>query len=386
MRIPLVFVLGAVALAVSYNQRMLDPLTADIAREAGFELSRVVMLSPAFTLPYALGQPFLGPLADSLGKAKVLRLSMLTILCASIAAYFVVDYWALAFWRFIAGLGAGGIIPVALALIADRTPLDRRQVALSHFMSVMMIGQLYVSPLSAWLTRHVGWQFNFVVAAGMAFLSLALLAWKVKPNPEAVRRPFSLPQAITTYRAILALPVARACYGAVFAEGILIFGLIPHIAPYLEYRQVGGALESGYILASMGVGGLVYGLSISYLARRFDVFTLMRTGSVLLGLGLAGMGLAPGWPSMAFSFGVIGFGFYMLHSGLQTRATELKPDARASTVSLHAFSMFVGIAAGPPVFGLVSAYLGMSQSMLLYALAMLIAGLAVSGFLSRRTA
>lgn len=385
MRLPLVVVLGIVALAVSYNQRMLDPLTAVIAREAAFDVSRVVMLSPAFTLPYALGQPILGPLADSIGKARVLRLSMLLILVASVAAFFVSDYWALFACRFLAGIGAGGIIPVALALIADRTPVERRQVALSYFMSVVMIGQLYVSPFSAWLAQHVGWQFNFIVAAAMATLSTTLLLWKVKPNPDAVRRPISIPSAVATYRTILALPVARTCYMAVFAEGLFIFGLVPHIAPFLEQRGYGGSVEAGYVLAAMGVGGLLYAFAVRALARRFSTFALMRAGATLAAIGLAGVALGKSWPQIALAYGFIGVGFYMLHSGLQTRVTEVLPEARASVVSLHAFFMFIGIAAGPPMFGWVSGAFGPTATLLGAALAMLVAGVGAAQFLAARS-
>lgn len=384
MKIPLVVVLGAVALAVSYNQRMLDPLTAVIARDAAYEVSRVVLLSPAFTLPYALGQPLLGPLADSLGKAKVLRLSMLLILFSSAAGYFATDYWWLFFWRFLAGIGAGGIIPVALALIADRTPVEERQIALSHFMSVVMIGQLYVSPLSAWLASHVGWQFNFVVAAGMATFSTLLLLWRVKPNPAAVRKPFSVPAAARTYRAILSSPIARTCYAAVFAEGSFIFSIVPHIAPYLEFRHLGGSVEAGYVLAAMGVGGMLYAAAIRALARRHSIFMLMQAGTLMIAAGLAGVALLPSWPLIALAYGIVGFGFYMLHSGLQTRVTEVMPESRASVVSLHAFSMFIGFAVGPPVFGWLAGTIGFAPAILFCAAGILLAGTGAVQFLRRR--
>lgn len=383
MRIPLVVVLGLVALAVSYNQRMLDPLTSVIARETGFDVDLVVMLSPAFTLPYALGQPFLGPIADAIGKAKVLRTSMMMVLAASVGAYFATSYGALFGWRLLAGIGAGGIIPVGLALIADRTPVERRQVVLSHFMSVAMLGQLYVAPLSAWISRHVGWQHNFSLAAVMAAAALGMLLWKVPPNPGAVRRPFSARAAVATYRSIVAMPVARVCFATVFAEGILIFGWLPHVAPYLEQRRLGSALEAGYILASMGVGGLIYGASVSFLARRFTMFSMMRIGSLAVGAGIAGVALSPSWQTMAVAYAAIGLGFYMLHSGIQARVTELRPDARASCVSLHAFSMFIGVAAGPPVFGLISGRVGMSETLAVYAVAMAAAGIAAARFLAR---
>jgi predicted MFS family arabinose efflux permease len=41
----------------------------------------------------------------------------------------------------------------------------------------------------------------------------------------------------------------------------------------------------------------------------------------------------------------------MMHSTLQTQATELAPEARSTAVSLFAFSLFVGQGIGAAVFG-----------------------------------
>ena len=49
---------------------------------------------------------------------------------------------------------------------------------------------------------------------------------------------------------------------------------------------------------------------------------------------------------------LLGFGFYMLHSTLQTKATELSPSARGTAVSLFAFMLFLGSATGTGVLGL----------------------------------
>lgn len=386
MKFPLVVILGTVGLAVSYNQRMLDPLTVVISRDAGFALDSVVLFSSAFLLPYALGQPLIGPMADSIGKARVLRLSMATILLADLMAFFVTSYEGLFALRVLAGLGAGGIIPVSIALIADRTPIEKRQVALSHFMSVLMVGQLYASPLSAYISQKMGWQYVYPTAAIFAALSLAMLFWQLQPNPNAVRRPFSVRQAAGTYRQILSSPVARACFLGVFCESVFIFSFLPHIAPYLEMKGYGGAIEAGYVLAAMGVGGMIYAASVSFLAKRYSLFGLMKAGGILASAGLVGMAFAPSWGWLALAVSVAGYGFYMLHSGLQTCVTEVMPQSRASVVSLHAFFFFIGFGVGPIVFGQMLNRTGSVFTFLFDAAAILIASLAVTQFLKARGA
>ncbi|MCA0423094.1 MAG: MFS transporter [Proteobacteria bacterium] len=383
MTLPLVVVLGIVGIGVSYNQRMLDPLTVLLARDLAAEVSNIVLLSPAFTLPYALGQPILGPVADAVGKARVLRLCMATIIASAVATLFVTNYPLLVALRMLAGLAAGGIIPVSLALIADRTPVEERQVAMSHFMLVLIVSQIFTAPVSAYVAQKFHWHATVIVALVLAAFAYAMLLWRVKPNSRAVRTPFSAVNAVRTYRTILADPRARTCYAAVLAEGIFIFGITPHIAPILEQRGLGGATEAGYVLAGMGGGGILYALSVTRLVRRFDIFTLMRAGGVLVATGLFATALSLNWQMMVVAYAILGFGFYMLHSGLQTRVTEVIPTSRASVVSLHAFFMFLGIAGGPILFGWADTHFGLLWPLLVFAAGILIASTGAASRLKR---
>ena len=46
-----------------------------------------------------------------------------------------------------------------------------------------------------------------------------------------------------------------------------------------------------------------------------------------------------------------GFGFYMFHNTLQTKATEMAPQARGTAIAVFAFSLFMGQASGVALCG-----------------------------------
>lgn len=386
MQLPLVVVLGFASMAATFSQRMLEPLTAVISRAMHVDVATAVLVAPAFTFPYALGQLILGPLADAYGKVMVLRASVAVLLLASLASWFATDFDTLIMLRLIVGAAAGGLIPVALALIADRVSVDQRQVALSHFMSVLIITQIYTPPLSAAVTQVLDWHIVFLLAASIAALSLIILFWQINPNRSIERPPFSIRAAARTYMRILREPIARMCYFGVVCEALFIFGFSPHIAPYLEATGMGGVAEAGYILAVFGLGGIVYTIVVGPLARRYSTFTIMAAGGAIAGIGLLAVALSRHWSFMALAFFPIGFGFYMLHSGLQTRVTEVMPAQRASVVSLHAFFMFLGFSLGPLVFGWVAGLIGTMATLILCAVGILTAAQAVSRFLRARAA
>jgi len=358
MTLPLVLVLGCVASAISYNQRMLDPLTALIARELLVDPGLVVMLSPAFSLPYALAQPLLGPLSDSIGKAAVIRTCAIVAALATVVSYFITSYEALFVLRMVTGVAAGGVLPVSLALIADRTPQDQRQVALSRFMITIVLAQIFTSPLSAAIAQTYSWHASLLVCIVLGIFGIGLMIWQIRPNPAAVRTPFSPRRVMETYRTIAGFRRARICYAIVLVEGMMVFGFTPHVALFLEGQKLGSVTEAGYVLGGMGIGGLLYGLTVSAIVRRFSLHTMMNAGGVLIATGFLTVIAASSWPVISLAYSFIGFGFYMLHSGIQTEVTEVYPPARGAVVSLHAFFLFFGMSSGPILVGLLSGPLG----------------------------
>jgi predicted MFS family arabinose efflux permease len=69
-------------------------------------------------------------------------------------------------------------------------------------------------------------------------------------------------------------------------------------------------------------------------------------GSLGLALGFALMAVAPGLWLMLACLILLGLGFYMLHTGLQTEATQMIPEARGTALAMFASMLFVGQAAG----------------------------------------
>jgi putative Mn2+ efflux pump MntP len=55
---------------------------------------------------------------------------------------------------------------------------------------------------------------------------------------------------------------------------------------------------------------------------------------------------------------LLGLGFYMVHNSIQTRVTEVAPEARGSAVALHAFHFYVGQSLGPVAVGVASGLFG----------------------------
>lgn len=382
----LVLVLGLSGFISSFTIRLVDPIVPVIGRDLGVSIAAAALLVTAFTFTYAASQPVLGPLGDALGKARVMKVSIACLIVTLLACAFAPDYPTLFAARMIAGLAAGGIIPLAIAMLGDRFAIAERPIALSRFVTIVLMGQMSGAMLSGIVAEQIGWRGVFLVAAGISALALAGTLMLLKPRADAERQPFGFASSLVRYRSVFSNPNAVVCFGAVFGEGVAIYGLFPHIAAILEMQGAGGATEAGLVIAASGLGGVLYAIMVTVLLRRLGISGLMRAGGMLAGSGLLVAGLHLGLPVGAAAFFVLGLGFFMLHNALQTTATELAPEARGSAVSVHAFAFFLGQAVGPALMAVVLPLIGVKATFAASAIAMVLIGFASARLVTRNAA
>jgi len=364
---PLLFAISLVCFCASISARVLDPMVPAIARDLLVAPATAALLASAFAFPFAFGQPLLGPLGDALGKARVIKGCLAVLTLALGASALAADFGQLFVARIASGVASGGISPLAFALVADRVPPARRQVALSRVLAAALVGQLAGAIGSGLIAARAGWRLVLALAATATLIALLVAVLKLAPRPGAVRTRFTLAGLRTGYRKVFANPRAPICYGTVFTEGLAIFGVMPFVALMLEANQAGGMQEAGFVLAGLGIGGLVFTSFIGFMLSRVGTFGLIRYGGLLAGSGLAAAALVHSWPAEFAAFTLIGLGFYMMHNSVQNQVMELAPDARGAAVSMHAFSFFLGQASGPVVYGFGASAIGLDKTLLIAA-------------------
>ena len=344
--------LGVAAFLVSADARVIDPLLRVIADDFGVKVASASLIVSAYTLPYGLFQLVYGPLGDRVGKLRVMAGTLALFALGTAACGLIPSsgFATLALLRFVTGAVAAALIPLSLGYIGDKVPYDGRQVALARFMSALMLGQILSNTLGGIFGQYLGWRGIFYVFGGAALLAAAALWREAQRFPEAPRpeRRF----ALAPYLALLRRPDARLVLGAVFVEGFFVFGGLAFLGAslkdrfaFLRYDQI------GLMLAGYGVGGLAY----SFLVRRF-VARLGERGIVTLGGGLLAaayltIALLPSLWLFLPAIVVFGMGYFTMHGTLQTRATELSPEARGTAVSLFAVCFFLGQALGALAIG-----------------------------------
>ncbi|KQO54601.1 MFS transporter [Methylobacterium sp. Leaf85] len=379
----LIVILAVAGFASTFAGRAIEPLVGVLARDLRSDPHTVALLSTAFALPYALIQPILGPVGDSLGKERVIAVCLGFLTLALAGCALSADLTVLFGLRVLAGAAAGGVIPLALALMGDRIPLERRQVAIGRFLVAVILGQLSGSTFAGLIEADVGWKGVFAITAAIAALGCAAAILGFEWAAGAAPKRFALGEAVARYRTIVAIPRARVLFAAVFIEAIAVFGIFPHLAPLIEARGEGGPREAGLALAGFAAGGLLYSAFVALLLRFLGMRRMLVGGGAICAGALLVIGSAGSWQVDCAALVALGLGFYMLHNTFQVQVTEVAPTARASAVSLHAFSFFCGQALGVAILGAALQGLGQFTALALCALVILGVGTLTGKLLSR---
>jgi MFS family permease len=132
-----------------------------------------------FMFGWATGGLIFGSVGDRIGRAKTLTLTVLLYSLSTGLSAFSTGWLDFAIYRFITGLGVGGVFGLAVALVADTLPDIARAPALGLLQSLSALGNI-TAGLTSMLFAYLGrigtidpansWKYLFLVGAIPAVL------------------------------------------------------------------------------------------------------------------------------------------------------------------------------------------------------------------------
>jgi predicted MFS family arabinose efflux permease len=379
--------ISMIAFGCTLFSRTVDPIVPQIATAFDVLPTTAALLVSAYALPYAVVQPVLGALADVFGKARLMVVCLLIAVMATFASAAVATFAQLVAARVLAGAVSGGVFPAAVAIVGDRFPMAQRQVAIGRVVAAGMLGNLLGATVAGLVGDLWSWRGAFIITGVVAVLTLLPVRQLLHETRDEPRAPPRLSTMLANYRAVIGNPLAKICFGAVFLDSLLIFGLFPYTTTILEAQGETSATIAGVIIAAFGIGAIVYSAVVRRLLMLTSDRGLMVVGGAVMAACLALIPFHPPWPVQAVNFLIMGVAFFMLHGSIQVYVTELAPAARASAMALHSTSFFLGMAAGPLFYGFGFPHLGMAWTFAIAAVGIAAVGLwAATALRASRTA
>ncbi|MDX6223977.1 MAG: hypothetical protein QOE64_353 [Frankiales bacterium] len=140
------------------------------------ELQRAAPLITGFLLGYVAALPAAGKISDAVGRRAVLVSCLLLFAAGAVVTASAHGLGHAVAGRLLQGLGAGGVVPATLALVADLWPPDRRAVPLGVVGGVQEAGAVLGPLVGAGVLALAGWRWAFWGGAGLAMVLAASFA------------------------------------------------------------------------------------------------------------------------------------------------------------------------------------------------------------------
>ena len=360
------------------------------------ELDHTSWIITGYLLGYVAAMPFIGRLSDIWGHRNAFIGSLLLFMLGSVGVALATDINWLIGLRVFQALGAGALVPIAIAIVGDLFPPENRGAPLGLVGASAEAGGV-IGPLwGGIISKYLVWQWVFWLNIPLCAVIIALTLVLLPSSPRYPARMDYIGGALITLSlAALTLGLARideldalmVLWLALAAASLALFvirqrtaadPLLPRamfrarafVAANATHLLIGGALIIGMItiplmantlLGETPLGGglmllrmtvaIPFGAVLGGIAcQRFDYRLPAVLGLLLCALGfwlMSGWGLDIADPWMTLHLATAGFGFGLLIAPIALAATNSVSDnARGAAAALITTMRVVGMTLG----------------------------------------
>lgn len=178
-----------------YATQPILPLLAGAFHAGKVMASLTVTLA---SLGVAVAAPFVGQVADRLGRKRVIVFSAFLLGLATLLNATAPSLIWLLIWRFVQGLATPGVFAVTTAYVQEEWPANKVASTISAFIGGNVMGGFSGRIISGFTAERVGWQGAFI-AVGTAGLAIAVyLAVALPVESKFVRHKTPIPMLRAT--------------------------------------------------------------------------------------------------------------------------------------------------------------------------------------------
>ena len=325
------------------------------AQGLGVSVPAVAQAMTVYALAAALLAPVLLVATGRWPRRQVLvaAMALFTFGCALCAA--APSLLVLLVGRVLMGSGAM-FLAAAAGIVVAMVPPQRRGKTLAVVFMGMSMSYMTGLPLGSWLAETQGWRAPLWLVTACSGLATLALWWLV---PGGVQAPGASLRGIGVVLRQGAVMVSLAITALYFAAVFTVFSFIVLVLRALTPLSAG---ELALTLMLFGSAGLVGTLLGGYCTDRFGSRAALTTMLTLLASTMLVLPLTSGRPLLMtvvlLLWGAAGFG---MMAPQQARLATLAPAHGALLLSLNSSMLYLGMAVGAALGGLVAPWLGYAR-------------------------
>lgn len=345
-------VLSAATFVIFFQAFMVAPIIPTLASAFGVTPQDAGLIVPAYLIPYGVATLVYGLLADRYGLWRIMAGSLLAFAILTALTATARSVGELALWRVVTALGAAGVVPLALTLVAKLFPYELRGRPLGWLFGAMAGGMAFGSSFGGVLEPYIGWQGLFL-ALGLAglFVLLVLMLHRHLLVGAASGAKGSLGALLRGYGALLGTARGARTYSFVLANAMFHSGVFTWLGLYFEQRYGLGPVGIGLALLGYGIPGFLFGPVVGRLADQHGRGRLLPFGLALGTIGAAALILDVPLVVAAVAVTVLSLGYDTTQPLFAGIVTALGGPRPGQAMGLNVFTLFLGFGLGSLVFG-----------------------------------
>ncbi|MEO6904447.1 MAG: DHA2 family efflux MFS transporter permease subunit [Bacteroidia bacterium] len=323
----------------------------EISGNIGATTTEIAWVITAYAISNVIIIPLTSMLSDLFGRKTYFTASVIIFTFSSLMCGLSTNLWMLVFWRFVQGIGGGGLLSTAQSIIVGAFPPEKISTANAIFGMGIILGPTFGPTLGGYITDHFSWHWIFFVNIPFGILA-TILAWNYVKDREGAQKPkkidwwgiIFLISAVGSLQYILEEGTSKDWFQSteivVFSIiSILGFVLFIYRELRIDYPAVNIRLYKNFNLAMGSImnfmlGFILFGtvfifplfaqISLGWTATQTGVFMIPGALCTAIGMPIVGKLLASGKnPKTIIIIGVVmTFVFLMQLSGASPNSNE----------------------------------------------------------------
>lgn len=323
------------------------------------------------TLGVALAAPFVGLLADAIGRKRVIVAALIGLSIPTFLAGRAGGLGELIAWRFAQGLFIPAVIAGVIAYITEESG-GRVGATMAAYVTGTVLGGMLGRFIAGMVAAHFGWRAAFTTL-GAVTLAGALLTWTALPRSAHFVRQRAFAAALRDFQRHLRNPRLLATYAVGFNVLFSLVGTFTYVTYYLHgqpFNLSTAALAWVFLVYALGV-------VITPLAGRWIDRVGYRQTLALAIVASAGgvlLTLVPVLGMVILGLAICSSGVFVCQSAASSHVGVAAHSARSSAAGLYVSLYYAGGTVGAQVPGLAWQHWGWTGCVVLIVLVQLASG------------
>jgi predicted MFS family arabinose efflux permease len=345
-------ILVALALCYAFQMTgfvMISPLFARLFQSFGAGVKALGMSAMAYALTSTIAAPFIGVLADRIGRRPVILISLASYVLAFSGYLFATSAWLLILLRGLAGVFTAGLVPAILSSVGDLASENRRAQWIGIVNGGASAGWVLGPYLGGLLYDHFGYVLPFAISIGLELGALLLALFLIPETYNPSTQPSSLRLAGThAFQGLPALPafylIMLISFGVMFAYAFVE----PQFMFYAYDDLAWTSAELGFVIGAYGFAFMFGEFALGRLSDRLGRKPVLVLGLALFSAQFIGLVIFRDATWLVASFLLAGLGNALLDPALSAQLLDITPpEYTARIMGLKSTASSLGNLLGP---------------------------------------